>query len=470
MKRTGLEIIRNSAAQQALAFLAVASLVLAPVAYADRTKLKPGWNLFSPAQDVQLGREAAAQAERQLPMLNDRRVDDYLNRLGRKLAAKAPGEAYPYQFKMVNDRAINAFALPGGFIYINRGVIESADTEAQLAGVMAHEIGHVALRHGTNQASKQYAAQVPLAILGGMLGSNSLGGVLAQLGASFTMNSVLLKYSRDAERQADLMGSQILYDCNYDPRAIPQFFEKLQSESKGGGMPQWLSSHPNPGNREELVSTEIEKMGGPPRNYKSDSTEFQQIKRYVLSLPAPPKAGTQPTSSGTGGGVSQRPGAPSTRMQNFRNSVVSFNYPDNWRAYTQGNAATIAPDGGIVDTGNGQAAVTYGVILGVFDPQSDRYGQITLEDAHQQLLADVQRNNPQARVSRQSSGVRVDGERGLTTYLSNQSSLGGRETIWVVSTLRPEGLVYFACVAPENDYDTFDRAFQAVIDSVRFPR
>ncbi len=127
--------------------------ILVPAVLAERTQLKPGWNIFSAQQDVEIGREVSKDAERQLPILNDRRVDSYLNKLGQRLAAKAPGERYPYQFKAVNDSSINAFALPGGFLYVNRGVIEAADNEAQLAGVMGHEIGHVALRHGTNQAS-----------------------------------------------------------------------------------------------------------------------------------------------------------------------------------------------------------------------------------------------------------------------------------------------------------------------------
>ena len=200
---------------------ALTFLVVAVVGAADgRTILKPGWNMFSPQQDVEVGQQVSPDAERQLPMLNNSRVDNYVNNLGRRLAAKAPGEKYPYHFKVVNDRAINAFALPGGPIYINRGVIEAADNESQLAGVLAHEISHVALRHGTNQASKASAAQLPLAILGGMIGSNSTKAVLAQLGASFAVNSILLKYSRSAESQADIMGTQVLYDSAYDPRAM----------------------------------------------------------------------------------------------------------------------------------------------------------------------------------------------------------------------------------------------------------
>ena len=180
-----------------------------------------------------MGRQVSKEAESQLSIIRNGDIASYIDSLGRQLASRAPGEKYPYQFKVVNDKAINAFALPGGFVYVNRGAIEAADNEAQIAGVMAHEIGHVVLRHGTNQASKAYVAQAPLSILGGVLGSNSIGSVLAQLGIGFAANSLFLKYSRDAESQADLMGTQILYDSGYNPNAMVEFFEKIQAESKG---------------------------------------------------------------------------------------------------------------------------------------------------------------------------------------------------------------------------------------------
>src|SRR5262245_20185178 len=207
-------------------------LLVFPV-YADRTPLKPGMNIFSPQQDVEMGQQVARDAERQLQLIRNRQAESYINTLGRRLASRAPGEKYPYQFKLVNDNTINAFALPGGFVYVNRGTIEAAQNEAQLASVIAHEIGHVALRHGTNQATKSYIAQAPLQILGGVLGSNSVGSVMAQLGIGFTASSILLKNSRDAESQADLMGAQLLYDSGYDPHAMVEFFEILQAESRG---------------------------------------------------------------------------------------------------------------------------------------------------------------------------------------------------------------------------------------------
>jgi len=452
--------------RQAVALVAALSLALAPLVWADRTQLRPGWNLFSPQQDVQVGQQVSRDAERQVPMLNDSRVDSYLNNLGRRLAAHAPGERYPYQYKCVNDRAINAFALPGGFVYINRGVIEAADDEAQLAGVMAHETSHVALRHGTNQASKAYAAQVPLAILGGALGSNSIGAVLAQAGAGFFANSVLLKYSRTAESQADVMGTQILYDSGYDPRAMAQFFEKIQAESKGKNPPEFFSNHPSPDHRIDRVDQEIEKLGGPPRNYKTDSPEFRDIKRYVLSLPPPPKGTRQAPQSGSG----RRPARPSERFQNYENETLRMSYPDNWRSYGQGNAVSFLPDGGAVDDGHGSAALAYGMIVNVFEPHDVRDSQPTLEDATDQLIAELQHSNPAMRILRRHESVRLDGYHALSTYLSNDSPVGGRETDWVVTVLRPEGLVYFVSVVPDRDSGDYERTFQAMLNSVRFSR
>jgi Zn-dependent protease with chaperone function len=449
--------------RQAVAALAVASLVWAPAAQAQRTKLKPGWNLFSPQQDVEIGKQVSADAEKQLQMLNDAKVDRYLDRLGKRLAAKAPGAEYPYQFKGVNDLAINAFALPGGYMYVNRGTIEAAENESQLAGVMAHEISHVALRHGTNQASKAYAAQVPLAILGGLAGSG-IGGVLAQIGAGFAANSVLLKFSRDAETQADVLGTQILYDNGYDPKGMSQFFQKLDAESKGGRPPQFFSSHPNPENRYKRVDQEIARLGGLPRNAKTDSAEFREIKRYVQSLPKPSKSGAPAGSAGAGGSASPgRVADPSAKVAEFENRTVRFRHPSDWKRYGEADAVWLIPDGGAVNQ-----SVAYGLHASLFEPREDRYGQITLDAATDQLIEQLRRGNPNMRVSGRSQRVRVGGQRGFSTILTNDSPVGGRETDWLITVLRPEGLVYFVFVAPENDFQRFERSFEQVLQSVSF--
>jgi len=451
----------------AAAALALA-LALAPVqtVLAERTPLKPGWNMFTPDQDIQIGKEASQQAEKQVPLLNDRRVDDYLSRIGQRLASRAPGYKYPYQYKVVNDRGINAFALPGGPIYIHRGIIEMADSEAQLAGVMAHETAHVALRHGTNQATKANAWQIPLGVLGAAVGADSLAGMLAQLGAGFTINSILLKYSRNDETQADVMGTQILYDLGYDPRAMGQFFEKLLAETKGRQPAQFFSSHPNPGNRMGRVDEEVAKLGGPLKNYTSDSPEFRSIKQYVLTLAPPPK--TPVAAAPAAGG---RPAPPSAQLVLYRNDELELRHPNNWKPSGQASAFSLSPDGGVVRDSRGQAALAYGVIANMFGPQANNNGASpTLEAATDQLIVALRQGNPNLRVKGQRTRFMLDGNRALSVQLTNDSPLGGQETDWLVTTLRPDGLLYFICVAPEQDFAAYAPAFQRMISTVRFRR
>jgi Zn-dependent protease with chaperone function len=448
-----------------LGLAAVLALTLAATALADRTQLKPGFNLFSSAQDVELGRKLSRDAERQLPMLNNARVDDYVNRLGHRLDAYIPqwAPAYPFQYKVVNSSEINAFALPGGFVYVNRGVIEAADNEAQLAGVMAHETSHVILRHGTNQASKAYLAQAPLSVLGGMMGS-SVGSLMAQLGTGFALNSVFLRYSRNDETQADVMGAQILHDAGYDPRAMAQFFEKIQAESKNRPV-EFFSDHPNPDHRIGRVDEEVDRLGGPPPNYKTDSPEFQEIKSYLRSLPPAPKASPR---SGGGGGRRGVPAEPSLRFVSYENRLLRLQHPENWQAYGQGDALTLTPEGGVMDDSRGNAVLARGVIVSLFQPHTDSDRPISLEQATDELVQNLEHSNSRMSLVRHHEQMRLGGEPALSTYLSNDSPAGGRESDWLVTTMRPDGLLYIVCVAPEREYDSYDRAFRTLVDSVRF--
>jgi len=449
-------------------------LLLSPFVYGQRTQLKPGFNLFSVQDDVTLGQNVAQDAEKQLPMLNNARVDNYLNRLGKKLAAYAPGEKYAYQFKCVNDSNINAFALPGGFLFINRGVIETADNEAELAGVIGHEIGHVALRHGTNQASKAQVYQAPLAILGGVLGSDSTGAMLAQLGAGFAVNSVLLKYSRDAERQADLIGTQILFDANYNPVYMAKFFEKLEAGARGS---DFFSSHPHPENRIEKINAEISRLGSHPRERINDSREFEDIKRLVRSLPpaptqaeapAQPPSGERTTrSSDAGPGRETRPPAPSKNLRRFYSETLKLKYPENWKVFGHEKEFTVTPEGGIIRNAD-DSAIAYGVSISVYDTASSGQSQMTLEDSTAQLMEGFRRSNPSMRMIMDRGRTKVDGKRALSRVYENASPLGGREIDWVVTVMRPEGLVAFIFIVPEADYKDYERTFEKILDSVDF--
>jgi hypothetical protein len=449
--------------------LVLPCLLIAPSARAQRTQFKAGWNLYSPQEDIRLGKQVAVDAEKQLPSCNSPKVDAYLAELGSKLILKLPTEGvkYPWEFHCVNDKAINAFALPGGFVFVNRGALEAADNEAQLAGVIAHELSHVALRHGTSEATKAQAAQTGVGILGAIFGGNAGGALLTELGR-FSAGGVLLRYSRAAETQADVVGTQVLYDAGYDPRALAQFFEKIEADSKGQNPPEFFSDHPNPEHRVERVEEEIDKLGGLPRNVKKDSVEFEAIKHEVLALPMVKKDTL--TAGGRAPRPMEPPPVPSRSYAEYQASAYGMKYPDNWKKYGEKDRVSFAPDGGVMDGGDGQAGLAYGVIVNVTKVEGDAGDAKALEKATRDLIGMLEKGNPKMKIARQSGRVRLNGQPGLSTYLSNESPAGGEETDWLITVIRPEGLVSFVCVAPQKEYENYDKVFTLILDSVRFQK
>jgi len=258
-------------------------VVLSAVAAQGPTQFHPGFNLFSKAQDVQLGQEAAAQVRKQMTVINDPTLTAYVNKIGKRLAnsREAQESGFPFSFQVVADPSINAFALPGGPMFINTGLLKAVDNEAQLAGVMGHEMSHVIMRHGTNQASKAQLIQLP-AVLGSAVAGSSMIGQLAQIGIGIGANGVLLKFSRSAETQADLLGSHLMAESGYDPIQMAKFFEKLNT---GQQALQFMSDHPNPGNREKAIREESEKL--PYQTYGYQTGDFQKMKKVVATIKEP---------------------------------------------------------------------------------------------------------------------------------------------------------------------------------------
>ena len=250
------------------------------------SKFRPGFNLFSKKQDVQVGQESAAQVRKQMTLVKDSFLNQYVNTVGKRLAnaREAKDSGFPFTFEVVADPSINAFALPGGPMFINSGLLKSVDNEAQLAGVMGHEMSHVILRHGTNQASKSQMIQLP-AVLGSQMAGGSMMGQLAQLGIGLGANSVLLKFSRGAESQADLLGSHLMAESGYDPVQMAKFFEKLEADGGARG-PQFFSDHPNPGNRQAAIQKEVTKM--PQQNYGYQTGQFQRMRQVAAAIKEPP--------------------------------------------------------------------------------------------------------------------------------------------------------------------------------------
>jgi len=308
-------------------------------------------------------------------------------------------------------------------------------------------------------------AQTGLGIFGAVFGDSTGGALLTTLG-SFTAGGVLLRYSRTAESQADVMGTQVLYDTGYDPRAMAQFFEKLQAETKGRNPPEFFSDHPSPERRVERVDEEIDKLGGSPANAKRDSAEFEAIKRVVLALPVVKKV-----IPGAAGAV-VAPAPPSRSFAEYQAKSYALKYPDNWKKYpdSDGGGVSFAPEGGVVADGSGHSALAYGLIVGVAQAKGDPNDANALNNATSQVIQELQKANPSMKITRQGERLRLNGQPGLSTYLSNVSPAGGQETDWVVTVLRPEGLVYFVCVAPQSAYDNYDKTFSSILDSLRFTK
>lgn len=443
--------------------------LVAPQLLEARYQAKPGWNLFSRDQEVQVGKESAAEVEKQLPLLKDSDpVTRYVQKLGAQLASHAPAPEYPYTFKVVNQKEINAFALPGGPIYLNLGTIQAADNEAQLAGVMSHEISHVVMRHATSAASKQMMAQAPLAILGGLMG-RGIGAQLAQLGISFGAGSYFLRNSRKAESEADLVGADIMYDSGYDPHQMAVFFDKLSKE--GGGTSsraaEFFSDHPNPGNRAASVSKEVATLA--PRKYQADSAEFRSIKSTVAGMKPLSAAEIAAQQKQAGGTVSSAPSseiAPSSSYRSLEHDAYTVSYPENWQVFGDKNSAvTIAPQAGVSEN-----ALAYGVMINGYQPE----GRASLDDATHQLLKALQQADSNMKTVGHDEDIRVNGVPGKSIDLLNVSPIraqdGGtqRERDWLVTLERKDGsLLYLVFVSTERDFDQMRPAFEKMLRSLR---
>jgi predicted Zn-dependent protease len=275
-----------------IARLAICAVGLIALAWAQGpTQFHPGFNLFTKQKDVEVGQAYAAQVRQHTIVVHDPYLSEYVTRVGRRLVAsrEAQESGFPFTFEVVADPSINAFALPGGPMFINTGLLRAVDNEAQLAGVMGHEMSHVILRHGTNQASKKQLIELP-AVLGSQVAGGSLVGQLAQLGIGLGANSVLLKFSRTAESQADLMGSHLMAEPGYNPIEMARFFNKLNAEGGSHGS-QFFSDHPNPDNREKAIENEVQRL--PPQPYGYETGEFQKMK-FIVSHIHEPKPQIQP--------------------------------------------------------------------------------------------------------------------------------------------------------------------------------
>jgi len=472
--------------------LAIAGL---PAATFGQTPIKLHGNKFKPEDDIKLGQQAAAEAEQKMQLVRDPDLGAYVTRVGERLATAIPPEfqhpEFRYSFKVVNAKEINAFALPGGPMYVNSGMITAAKSEDEMAGVMAHEISHVALRHGTAQVTKAQKFQTMSSILG--MGGQVLGGPIgsiAQMGAQ-GMGVYLLKFSREYETEADLLGARIMANAGYDPRQLANMFQTIEQQGGGGG-PSFLSDHPSPKDRYAKINQEAQALtintaAAPDRQdfiaaqqrlTGRGGGQFRGAANQAYTNQGGPvgntgnqpaaNTGNQPNVPNNGGQPNAPPPPtgrvenPSSRFQTVDKGVFTVGVPDNWRQLDQQNGAWFAPEGGY-GSANGQAIFTHAVNLGVVQTQAKNAQQAT--DEFVKSLTQGGGMKPRGGYE----NMPVDGRQGHIITFDNVNETTGRpELVNIVTTqLRNGELFYLIAVCPTDEYKNYQGTFLNILRSVK---
>jgi Zn-dependent protease with chaperone function len=458
--------------RQLLAILLTASLGFAAADKQPKQReVKVQKTSLTRDQEIQLGQQAAAEVDQQMEVIKNPEIEGWLNDIGQKLAKTPQANAYPYYFKLVNDDSINAFALPGGPMFVHTGLIKAAENEGQVAGVLSHEMSHVALRHGAAQMGRSNTWQTLLGIgqaAAGIAGG-SAGGLIqtaAGIGGSIGVGSMLSKYSRDAERDADLNGARMVAAVGYNPIEVARFFDKLEAvmgeEGKPKGLEAWFASHPNPGKRVQYVSEDIRFY--PQKNYDASTGKFERIKTLVGSLPAAkmkPAAALQPVQVKPREGLPQ--GFADLQLKDF---AVAF--PESWKPgqAQQGGGLYIVPEGGATKSQDGGVEL----ILGGLADYSPLPGDSPdLKAATAALLKSLQQGDQHLKIEGTESAI-VGGKQALLTRLKTHTSFpkDPDQVVQLYTVVRPAGLWMFALAAPLSLVDKAEPIFRNMIQTVKF--
>lgn len=469
----------NAILRQTLALFTIGVVFLLPVATLAQTKVSLRKNKYKIEDDIKLGREASAEAEKVYPILRDEVSEAYISNVGEKLVQNIPSEfqhpGFRYTFKLINARDINAFSLPGGPSYINRGLIEAAKNEGELAGVMSHEICHAALRHATAQATQQSKPINQIGTIGGVLGGLILGTivggeagqVIAQTAQAGTFALFVAPYSREMESEADICGSQVMARAGYDPRDLANMFRTI-ANSGGGSPPEWLSTHPNPKNREARINQEAALLRVSP-NAIRDTRDFQRIKSRLQSMPKAKsmeeierdrKTQGGGTGTGTSGGRYGNVQSPSGRYRTYNGGFMKMDVPDNWKEFATEQEVTFAPDGAYGDDG-----ITHGAMIGIYPNNSGDLSQATDSYLNELLNGNkyLQKQGGTAR------GTVSGGRAALKSVLAGRSPVTGQTEVVTVYTtqLSDRNVFYLITVSPQSDSATYNRAFNTMLRSLQ---
>jgi len=484
--------------------LAASIFLLSPYACFAQTDIpklpNPGNTSISHDDQVKLGFQASQELYKQLPLLPDSSPEtQYVRQIGKRLVAAIPTEnSWPFDFHVVAQKEINAFALPGGEMFVNLGTLVAAQNDAQLAGVMAHEMAHVYMQHSAKQMQKAQLTQGLAGLAGAILGNKGTLGSLGQMGVQVGAGMAMLKYSRGDEAQADEVGAMILQRARYNPQALADFFKTL--EAQGGTGPQFLSDHPNPGNREAAIKNEI--AGWPPVKYQTDLASFTKARQHATGVKAysaeeiaqGAKAGQWEALNKNNGVVLTAPAgvSPSTASQTkpdaTTTNAVSWNdvmpsskfvlvdighlqmvRPANWTTVApkkEGDSITIAPRAGVVSNGIG-----YGVVINEVSPTDKN---ATIDQTTTDIVRSLQSSGNLQPLDKVTE-ITVAGVRGRSVNLQSTSPFtdsrgqSQKERDRLVTIPHPDGsVVYFVFIAPESQFNNLVPTYDRMLKSVQF--
>jgi len=416
-------------------------------------------NFFSLKQDIEIGSESAKEVEQKLPIIRDSNIDTYFRSVAERLTQNRSLPALRYRFRIVNSKEVNSLGFPGGAVYVYRGLLQAASNDDELAAIVAHEIGHIASRHGTAQLSRQLIVQAPIAIAAGLTATEAWKEQLVKLGISLGIDAPFLRYSRDQELEASLMAVHLMADARFDPNAFRTLLEKVNEAQTGENprAPVFVFNHPQSETIAPEILEEIERVATTLRHARA-SANFRTFRAGLQRLAYP--ITKTPVADPTPDSISKV----FTHPQDF----YRLGYPDGWQVTrTSANGAIIAPVDGVQSSRNGDD-VTHGVMFDLFDiAVPDR--SLTLEQATNRLIVFLHQRNQSLRiVPGAQTQLLVSDEPGVRTVIIGKGdSSNSSEVAWVVTRLYYQSLFYMVFVAPEDEFAMYQPIFEQMIRSVR---
>jgi Zn-dependent protease with chaperone function len=413
-----------------------------------------GVNFFSLKQDVEIGEESSREAERSLQLIKSVNVNQYVSTIGQRILQNRTLPALKYHLQIVNSKDVNSLGFPGGAIYLYRGLVDLASNDDELAAIVAHEVSHVASRHGTQQLSRQLLVQDLGAIAAGVPISEVWKEQITKLGISLGVDAPFLRYSRDQELEASLMAVRLMANAQFDPNAFRTLLDKINETQTA-----FVFNHPQSQDFSPELADEIDRLSLPARRARTTAA-FQSFRNALQRIPSVVLTAAPPATPDLA--------EPLANVFTHPLDYYRLSYPTGWQVTRNGtNGAIIAPSDGVQSSANGDD-VKRGVLFDLFDISvPDR--SLTLEQATNRLIVFLHERNPSLKmVPGAQTQTLVSDEPGLRTVMIGKSETdNSSEVVWVVTRVYYKSLFYLVFVAPEDEFPMYQPVFEQIVRSAR---